>query len=185
MLHVDDQRDDACEDEHERRIEGDARHPAGPVAVIGDGSQRQQRVDERGNEQPDGELARFVPKDPLHDPRRELAHRELNDDHGDGQDECGQADHGGGNRCQHCAGGRRRPDEAWRKRLVAPVPVEGERPAGDRGPRQHAEDRNQPETGAGTNDHVRGLHPAPHAPSASSVNHEPSKSPRLNVLESV
>ena len=120
VLHVDDQHNDAGEDEQERRVERDARHPARPVTLVGDRAERQQRVDERRDEQPDRELARLVPEDPLNDPRRELAHRQLDDDHRDRQHEGRQADHRCGDRRQHRAGGRRRPGQAWRKRLVAP-----------------------------------------------------------------
>ena len=61
---------------------------------------RQQRVDERRDEQPDGELAGPITQQPLHDARRELAHCELNDDEDDGEDQRRQTDHRRGNRSQ-------------------------------------------------------------------------------------
>ena len=48
---------------------------------------REHGVGERRDEHADRELARPVAQDRLHDPRRELAHRELDDDHRDRQDE--------------------------------------------------------------------------------------------------
>ena len=52
VLHVDDQCDDAGEDEQERGVERDPRHPPGPVALVRDGTERQQRVDEIATNSP-------------------------------------------------------------------------------------------------------------------------------------
>jgi hypothetical protein len=48
---------------------------------------------ERGDEEPDGELAGLIAEDPLHDPGRELPHRQLNDNHRDGEHERRGAHH--------------------------------------------------------------------------------------------
>ena len=53
-------------------------------------AQREHRVGEGGHEEADRDLAGLVLQERLHDPGRELTHRELDDDHRDGQDERGR-----------------------------------------------------------------------------------------------
>ena len=92
-MDVDDQHRDADEDEHERGQDRDSGDVAGAVAVVRHLAEREDRVHEGRDEETDRELTGLVLEDALHDPRRELAHRELDDHHRDRQHESGQADH--------------------------------------------------------------------------------------------
>jgi hypothetical protein len=51
------------------------------IAPVHNLADRQHGVHEGRDEEPDRELAGLVAKDPLHDPGRELPHRQLDDDH--------------------------------------------------------------------------------------------------------
>ena len=75
----------------------------------------------------------LVSQDALHDPRGELTHRELDDDHRDREDERGQADHRPRDGGEDDDGGIR-PDDRAGKRLVVKVAVERDRPEGERTP---------------------------------------------------
>ena len=113
----------------------DAGHVAGAVTVVRHLAQGEDRVHERRDEQTDRELARFVAQDALHDARRELAHRELNDNHRDRQHERGQAHHRGSDGRKNRRGGVRAADQARGKasysnaRSRAIVPKEMAAPA--------------------------------------------------------
>ena len=91
MVHVEHQHGDADEDEHIGNDDGDAGHLTAVLEL--DLSHRQDGVGEGGDEEPDGELARPVTEERLHDARRELAHCQLNHDHRDGEDERRQRNH--------------------------------------------------------------------------------------------
>ncbi len=93
VLHVDDEHRDADEHEDERRDDRDAGHLTGAVTVVRDLPDGEDRVDERRDEEADRKLARLVAQDALDDPRRELPHRELHDDHRDRQHERREAHH--------------------------------------------------------------------------------------------
>ena len=116
-----------------------------PSPLIGDLAEREERVDERGDEEADRELARLVPQDALDDPRRELAHRELDDDHRDRQHERGEAHHRGGDGRKDVGRRIRAADDARRHRLVVEVAVDGDRCERESGPGEHAEHGDEPE----------------------------------------
>ena len=113
--------------EHERRHDRDAGHVARAVAVDRHLAEREDGVDERRDEESDRELARLVPQDALHDARRELAHRELDDDHRDREDERGQAHHRGGDGRKDVGRSVRPADDARRQRVVVEVAVDSDR----------------------------------------------------------
>jgi hypothetical protein len=63
-----------------------------------DPAQDKHRVDERGSEQPNGQLGPTVAEQGAHDARRELTHRELYQHQREGQRDADERNHGG---CGH------------------------------------------------------------------------------------
>ena len=145
VVHVHDENGDAQEDEDERRHDRDAWHVARAVAVDGHLAEREDGVDESRDEEADRELARLVPQNALHDAGRKLTHGELDDDHGDRENERSQAHHRGGDGREDVCRGIRTADEAGRKRLVIEVAVESDRPEREACPGEHAKHRHEPQ----------------------------------------
>ena len=87
-----------------------------------------------------------------------LTHRQLDDDHRDRQHECGQADHRPRDGCQDHHGGIRSDGEGTWNRLVVEVAVERDCPEGEQHARQHAEDRDEPETRLHMDEELGKLH---------------------------
>ncbi len=107
VVYVDHQGGDTRQHEEVRRRHGDARNLPCAIAPIQNLADRQHGVHEGRDEEPDRELAGFVAKDPLHDPGRELPHRQLNHDHRDRQHERREAHHRDRDRAQdHVRRGR-------------------------------------------------------------------------------
>jgi hypothetical protein len=102
-------------------------------------------VHERGDEESDRKLARLVAEDLLHDPGRELPHRQLDDNHGDRQNEGCQTRHRDRDRRQDRGRRGGSTDDHLGDRLVVECPVERDRPEGDHRPREDAHDRQEPE----------------------------------------
>ena len=146
VVHIDHQGGDAREHEHVRRRHGDARNPPRAVPAVDHLSRRQHGMDEGRDEQPDRELAGLIAEDPLHDPRRELPHRQLDDDHRDREHERRQAHHRDRNRVQDCGRGGRPPNEPLRDRLIVEGSVEGDRAERNRHAHKDTHDRHKPET---------------------------------------
>ena len=72
VVHVDHQGRDTRQHEEIRRRHGDAWNLPCAIAAVHNLADRQHSVHEGRDEEPDGELAGLVAKDPLHDPGREL-----------------------------------------------------------------------------------------------------------------
>ena len=70
----------------------------------------------------------FVPQNALHDAGRKLTHGQLDDDHGDRENERGQAHHRGGDGRRNVSRGIRTADDARGKRLVVEVAVDSDCP---------------------------------------------------------
>ena len=118
VLYVDDEHRDARKNEQERGHDRDAGHVASAVTVVCHLAQGEDRVHERRDEQTNRKLARLVAQDALHDARRKLAHRELNDDHRDRQHERRQAHHRGSDSRKNRRRGVGPADHAPRERVV-------------------------------------------------------------------
>ena len=161
VVHVDHQGGDTRQHEEVRRRHGDARNLPCAIAPVHDLADRQHGVHEGRDEEPDRELAGLVAKDPLHDPGRELPHRQLDDDHRDRQHERREAHHRDRDRGQDRVRRGRPTDEHLRDRLIVEGSVEGDRAEGDRRAREDTHDRHEPKA-------------RPHADRELSQPHEPS-----------
>ena len=105
----------------------------------------QHGVGERGHEQPDRQLARLVPQERLHDPRRELAHRQLHHDHRDRQHQRRQRDHRHGDRRQDAHRGVRPARQPARDHLEVSHTIDGDRADRNDDAGQHAQHRDEPQ----------------------------------------
>ncbi len=142
VVHVEDQDHDA---RHHHDEGHDDRQTWHGVAVDVDLAEREDRVGERCHEQADGDLAWLVLQERLHDARRELTHRELYDDHRDGEDEGGKAHHRQRDGRQDRNGYLRSAGPLSRDHLIVAGPIDGERDDGQQDAAQHARDRYEPQ----------------------------------------
>ena len=144
VVHVDHQGRNARQHEDVRRRHGDARNLSCAVALVHDFADRQHGVHEGCDEEADRELTGLVAKDALHDPGRELPHRQLDDDHRDGEYERRKAHHRDRDRVQDRRRRGRSTDDLLRDRLIVEGSVEGDRAKGDRRAREDTHDRHEP-----------------------------------------
>lgn len=124
----------------------DSRHLADAIAVIGDLSEGEDRVHECGDEEAYRELARLVLQDALDDAGRELAHRELHDDHSYGEYECGEAHHRGSNCLQDDTRSIRSADEVAWDCLIGELTVNCDRPEREQHPDDNTQHGHEPQS---------------------------------------
>ena len=106
---------------------------------------RHHGVGERGHEQPDRQLARLVAQERLHDPRRELPHRQLHDDHRDRQHQRRQRDHRHGDRRQNAHRGIGPARQPPRNQVEPRRTVDRQRDQRQQQTGQHAQHRDEPQ----------------------------------------
>jgi hypothetical protein len=143
VVHEQDEHDDAGEHQDVAEQHRQAGDGAGVGAA--DLAEGQHRDQEARAEQADRELAPAVGEQGPHDAGRELAHRQLDRDQGDRQDERGQRHQGAGERGQDGLRVGRRTGQALRDEVVVRGPVHRERSDGEEGPCGQAGDRQQPQ----------------------------------------
>ena len=145
-MDVDDQHGDTGQDEQVADGDSDSRYLA--IAFEPHFSHRHHGVGERRHKQTDRELAGAVAEERLHDPRRELPHRQLHDDHRDGEDEGRQRHHRHGDRRQDAHGGIRPPSQPSRDEVEIQGAIDSEGRHRDDEAAQHAQHRNEPQARA-------------------------------------
>ena len=119
---------------------------------------------ERTDEDADRELTRLVLQDRLHDPRRELAHRQLDDHHRDRQHQSGQTHHRGGDRPQDRQCGVRPPRERARNQRIPKLTVDPQRHKRQHDASQNTQDRHKPQPAPHLTRHPIHRHATEHHP---------------------
>ena len=159
VVHVEDQDHDA---RHHHDEGDDDRQTWHRVPFDVDLAEREDRVGERCHEQADGDLAWLVLQERLHDARRELTHRELHDDHRDGEDEGCKAHHRQRDGRQDRRGYLRSSGPLSRDHLIVAGPIDGERDDGQEDAAQHAGDRYEPKARSNMVEEAGGHRRAPY-----------------------
>ncbi len=143
VIHVQHEHGDACQ--HQDVADGDGHTGNLTVAFELHFADRDHRMSERRHEQPDRQLARPIAQERLHDPRRELPHRQLHHDHRDRQHQRRQRHHRHRDRRQN------RQRRVWatrhprRNHLETETTIDGHRPQRQHDPAEHAHHRNEPQ----------------------------------------